>query len=365
MAERSPVPVRLILAVIGLVILSGLALLAILALARVLAWIVVAGFFTVILNPAVDALTERVRLRRGLSTFLVFIAGTTLLAAMIYAFVTPIVDQVSEFIDDLPGYVEDAQEGRGWIGQQVEKYELQDYLEENQDRIQEQVTNLGTPALGFVQQVFSTLVAVITILVLTFLMLLQAPGITRYAQTMVPSTHRERVKTVARDASRAISGYMLGNLLISLIAGSVTYVFLRIAGVPYPEVLALWVAFTDLIPLIGATLGAVLVIAVAFLQGVGVGIATLVFFIAYQQFENHVLQVTVMSKTVDVNPLAVLISVLVGVELFGILGALLAIPAAGVIQVVVRDVYDAERGGLKLHPTVGTDEVPHPAAEEV
>jgi predicted PurR-regulated permease PerM len=364
MAERSPVPVRLILAVIGLVVLSGMALLAVLALGRVLAWIVVAGFFTIILNPAVDALTRRARMRRGLATFVVFIAGTALLAGMIYAFVRPIVDQVSEFIDDLPGYVEDAQEGRGWIGRQVEKYELQDYLEENQDRIQEQVTNLGTPALDIVQQVFSTLVALITILVLTFLMLLQAPGITKHATLMVPADHRERVRSVARDASRAVSGYMLGNLLISLIAGTATYVYLRIVGVPYPEVLALWVAFTDLIPLIGATLGAVLVVAVSFLTSVGVGIATLVFFVVYQQFENHVLQVTVMSRTVDVNPLAVLVSILMGVELFGILGALLAIPVAGVIQVVVRDVYDSERGGLKPHPTVGTSETPHHAAEE-
>lgn len=127
---------------------------------------------------------------------------------------------------------------------------------------------------------------------------------------------------------------------------------------PFREVLALWVAFADLIPLVGATLGAIPAVLVAFLQSTPLGIATLVFFVVYQQFENHVLQVTIMSRTVDLNPLVVLASVLIGVELTGILGALLAIPVAGVIQVIGRDILDNHRGGMKEEPTVGSDEVP-------
>jgi predicted PurR-regulated permease PerM len=123
-------------------------------------------------------------------------------------------------------------------------------------------------------------------------------------------------------------------------------------------VLALWVAFTDLIPLVGATLGAVGVIAVALLDSPGTGIATIVFFLVYQQFENQVLQVTVMAKTVDVNPLGVFVAALAGVELFGLLGALLAIPAAGVIQVVLRDLLAEREGRLTVVPTVGVDERP-------
>jgi predicted PurR-regulated permease PerM len=129
-------------------------------------------------------------------------------------------------------------------------------------------------------------------------------------------------------------------------------------GVPFKEVLALWVAFADLIPLVGATLGAVPTVAVAFLHSVPAGIAAVIFFVAYQQFENHVLQVTIMSRTVDLNPLAVLVAVLIGVELFGVIGALLAIPVAGVIQVIFRDVYDERQGRIKAEPTVGTEEVP-------
>jgi predicted PurR-regulated permease PerM len=157
---------------------------------------------------------------------------------------------------------------------------------------------------------------------------------------------------------------MLGNLLISLVAGVCRYVFLQIVGVPSAEVLALWVAFADLIPMVGASLGAIPTVAVAFLHSTPAGIATLIFYIVYQQFENHVLQVTIMSRTLDVNPLTVLVSVLAGVELFGFLGALLALPVAGIIQVVVRNVYDERQGRLKDEPTVGPDEVPVSAVDE-
>jgi len=172
------------------------------------------------------------------------------------------------------------------------------------------------------------------------------------------------VRRVAKDSNRAITGYMFGNLAISVIAGVATYLVLWPLGVPFRGVLALWVAFADLIPLVGATLGAVVVSAVAFLDSPKTGIIVVIFFVIYQQFENHVLQVSIMSRTVDLNPLAVLLSVLVGVELFGILGALLAIPAGGVLQVICRDIYDTNLGALKEEPTIGEDEIPISQVQE-
>ncbi|HEV3226683.1 MAG TPA: AI-2E family transporter, partial [Acidimicrobiales bacterium] len=140
--------------------------------------------------------------------------------------------------------------------------------------------------------------------------------------------------------------------------GVATWIMLLILGVPYAATLGLFVGFADLIPLVGATLGAVPTILFALLHSVPAGIATIIFFILYQQFENHVLQVTIMARTVRLNPLAVLVSVLMGVELFGFLGALLAIPAGGIIQVIARDIYDERRGRLKSEFTVGAAEVP-------
>jgi predicted PurR-regulated permease PerM len=129
-------------------------------------------------------------------------------------------------------------------------------------------------------------------------------------------------------------------------------------------VLGLWVGFADLIPLVGATLGAIPTVGVAFLASPGKGIAAVIFYVVYQQLENHILQPTIMSRTVDLNPLAVLVSVLVGVQLFGILGALLAIPAAGILQVIARDLYNDRMGEPKEEPTIGTEEVPVSEAKE-
>jgi predicted PurR-regulated permease PerM len=198
----------------------------------------------------------------------------------------------------------------------------------------------------------------LTIIVLTILMLLSGPRMLKGGLNILSPPKHEHVRRVADDCAKAVTGYVAGNLLISVVAGVATFVALWVIGVPFHSVLALWVAFADLIPLIGATLGAIPAIIVAFLNSTTMGIWTVLFFVAYQQFENHVLQVTIMSKTVALNPLVVLVSVLIGVELSGILGALLAIPVAGVIQVIGRDVLDRHRGGVKDEPTVGSDEVP-------
>ena len=341
---RPPVPWRTILAVALVVALSYAGFLLLRELTRVITWIVVAAFFTVVLAPAVDVLQRRMHLRRALATAIVFLLGLVVLVGLLYVFIRPVVSSVSSFVDDLPTLVEDAKEGRGPVGELVSRYNLEEYVQDNQARFQSALRSAGAPALSIAQSVFSGIIAFITIMVLTFLMILRGPELCASALSLVAPAHRERVRRVSAEASKAVSGYMFGNLVISLIAGISTYVFLRIVGVPYAEVLALWVGFADLIPLVGATLGAIPTVGFAFAQSVPTGIATLVFYIVYQQFENHVLQVTVMSRTVDVNPLAVIISVLVGVELFGFLGAALAIPAAGVIQVVVRSLYDLRRG---------------------
>ena len=255
--------------------------------------------------------------------------------------------------------------GKGPIGDIVKRYDLEQKVKDNQDKIQQAITDFGTSGLDIVRRIFSTIVAVLTVTVLTILILIEGPTLSQNAVDLIPSLQRRtRVRRVAVDACRAVSGYVFGNLLISLIAGTAAWLMLFILGVPYAEVLGLFVGFADLIPLVGATLGAIPAIGFAFLHSVPAGIITTIFFIVYQQFENHVLQVTIMSRTVKLNPLAVLVSVLVGVELFGFLGALLAIPAAGVIQVVVRDLYDESRGRLKTEPTVGDDEVPVSSAPD-
>ncbi len=277
---------------------------------------------------------------------------------MLFTFVRPLVSQASTFADALPAFVEDAQQGRGRVGALVERYNVEGFIEDNQDRFRSAVRDLGANSLSLLSSFANTVAAVLTILVLAFLITTEGPNLTSSALSLADPGRRHRIRKVAADCSKACTGYMAGALLICVIAGSTTFLFLTIAGVPFSGVLGLWVGFAALIPLIGATLGAIPTVLVAFLHSTPAGIAALIFYIAYQQVENNFLQPTIMSRTVNLNPLAVLTAVLVGVELFGLLGALLSIPVAGMLQVIVRDLWDHRRGKWKDIPTIGEEEVP-------
>jgi predicted PurR-regulated permease PerM len=362
--QRQPVPVRTMLVGIALVVATYLTLRAIVLLAHIETLLVVAAFFAVVLTPAVDLVRRKLHISRGLSTAIVFVVGLALLGGLMYTFIRPLVEQGREFADNFPTYVSEAREGRGPAGDLVKRYNLDERLRDAQASIEESMGNAGGGALRVAGKVLGGVASVVTILVLSLMMILYGPDILKSGLSILEPTKRERVRAVASDCARALTGYVMGNLLISVIAGTVTFIALLVFDVPFAAVLALWTAFADLIPLVGATLGAIPTIGVAFLHSTAAGIGMLVFYIVYQQFENHVLQVVIMSKTVQINQLFVLVSVLIGVELLGILGALLAIPAAGVIQVIVRDLWDNRAGKFKEEPTIGADEIPVSEVEE-
>jgi predicted PurR-regulated permease PerM len=170
---------------------------------------------------------------------------------------------------------------------------------------------------------------------------------------LIPVRRRTSVRRIATEAAAAVSGYVIGNLLVSLVAGVAAFVCLVSLGVPSPVVLALFVAFADLIPLVGATLGAAVSVLAAFLYSPTAGVVSLIFFVVYQQVENGLIYPWIMARKVNVNPLVVLLSVLVGVELFGILGALLAVPASGALQVIIKAArQEHQREHLVLPDTV-------------
>ncbi len=356
--ERQPVPVRTMLVAIGLVVAAYLTLRAIVVLAHIETLLVVAAFFAIVLTPVVDIVRRRFHVSRGLSTAIVFVLGIAMVAGLLYAFIRPLVDQGQSFADNFPTYVADAREGRGPAGDLVKRFNLDERIADAQDDIEATLANAGSGALKVAGRVLGGVVSGLTILVLCLMMVLYGPDLLQNALNILHPLKRARVKAVASDCARALTGYVMGNLLISVIAGIMTFTALTIFGVPFAAVLSLWTAFADLIPLVGATLGAIPTIGVAFLHSTSAGIAMLIFYVIYQQFENHVLQVVIMSKTVQINQLFVLVSVLIGVELLGFLGALLAIPAAGVIQVIVRDLWDNRVGKWKEEPTIGTEEIP-------
>jgi predicted PurR-regulated permease PerM len=352
------VPVRSIAAAIGMVLGTVLAVLLVMQVRRVLVWIVIALFFAVSLYPVANWVERHVPpRRRSVATLLVFLLGLLLLGGLVTLFVVPLAREASQFAGKLPGLIQDARAGRGPVGELLDRFNVLSYVQRNEGRIREVATGLATPALHYLRAAAETVIGAVTIVVLAYLMVLEGPKAVGGGLALLPAQRAERVRRVGAACARTVTGYLSGNLLISVICGVLTYLVLLVLGVPFAGLIALFVAIADLIPLIGATLGAVVAVLVAFIHSVPAGIVTIVFFVIYQQLENHLLQPLILSRTVKLNPLTVLVSVLIAVELAGILGALLAIPVAGIIQVILRDVLDSRRGRPQAEPTVGEDQV--------
>jgi predicted PurR-regulated permease PerM len=305
---------------------------------HVLTWIFISLFLAMALNPAVGWFQRHGVKRRGIAAAITYLLALAFLAGIGITFVPTLVSQVNDFVQKLPDYVHDITHGQGRLGFLETKYHIQERIESAvKDGGAAKVLGLSGVALSVAKGVVSIVVAALTIAFMTFFMLLEGPTWVDRFYGLMSERSEQRWRKVGGDIYRTVGGYVTGNLLISLIAGSLTTLVLLIMGVPYAVALGLIVAILDLIPLAGATIAAILIGAVAFLHSVPAGIVVVVFFVVYQQVENHVLQPIIYGRTVQLSPLAVLISILVGAELAGILGALAAIPVAGSIQVLILD----------------------------
>ncbi|OZV83689.1 AI-2E family transporter [Micromonospora echinospora] len=328
---------RRVAIVIGLVLATLLGLALLWAVRRVLVWILLAAFLAAALKPAVDHLERRFVRRRTLATLLVFLAAFGLLAAVGAVIVVPLVDEVARFVERAPELVRDIRAGQGRLGELVDRFGLRRYAESHRDELQQYGDRLRKPALGVVRGVLEAVVGTVTVAVLAYLMVLEFPRMSAALLALSGDGAGDRLRRIGRECGRTVTGYVTGNLVISLICGSLTFVVLAALGVPFAAVIALVVAVADLVPLVGATIGALVAAGAAFVHSPTAGIVTLVFFVLYQQVENHLLQPVIMARAVRLNPLTVLVSVLLAAELAGLLGALLAIPAAGILQVLLRE----------------------------
>ena len=330
------VPWRTIVAVVGIVVATYTLLTLVLEAIRIVAWVATAGFFAIVLAPLVRRVQQRVGDRRGLATGLVVFSTLATLIGLLTLFILPVRTQLVNILTDLPGTVHDAARGKGPVGNLVTKLHVESYVKDNESKLAKAAQRLSDSKFSTLAAVFNAALAFITVTLITFLFLSQSASIGRAAINLVPHRRRNSMRRIAVQAAAAVSGYVIGNLIISLIAGATAFVCLVSLGVPSPVVLALWVAFADLIPLVGATIGAAVGVLAAYLYSPTAGIVSLVFFIVYQQVENGVIYPWIMARKVNVNPLVVLLSVLAGAELFGILGALLAVPVSGAVLVIVK-----------------------------
>jgi predicted PurR-regulated permease PerM len=367
-ADRRHVPLRTILVAVAVVAATYLAGQLIYRLRTLVLLIIVAGFVAVLLNPLVVLLQRRIP-RRGYAVTVVTLGAVLVFALLAYAFGNPLVNGITHLSDRLPGYVASAQHGTGWLGHLATKYHVQAWVQKNAPKLVTYAESLSKPVLTVGKGAISLLIELFTIFVLILLLQLEAPKMRIW---IIAQMRPERAATVTRigtEISRGVAGYMLGNLLTSLIAGTVVFVTLLVLGVPFPLLWGLWVALVDFLPEIGGALAGIPTVIFAAFHSLTAGIVTLVVFLVYTQVENHVLNPVIMSKTVRINPLFVLIAVLVGAELGNLVGglfgafvaALLAIPAAGALQVLVREIWRVTGPGA---PPTATEAGPQPGAKE-
>ena len=344
------VQVRTVVTVLLTAVLFLLLLFVVYEARRVVTWVLIALFLALALNPAVEFFEAR-GMRRGAAAGLVFLLGLLAATAVGFALIPPLVRQVTAFVDDVPELIDDLARGRGPLGPLEREYHIVERVREAvRSGGAARVFSVTTPLASIVTTFVTFVVGAVTIAFLTLFMLLEGRAWTERFFSMLPEDVRPYWRRGAHGVYRTVGGYVTGNVVISLIAGTITTIVLFVLGVPYSLALGLVVAIFDLIPLAGATIGALIVVAVGFTQGVGIGLGLVVYFVLYQQFENHVLQPVIYGRTVQLSPLAVLIAVLVGGEILGVVGALAAIPVAASLLVAIREIsqHRADRRALRL-----------------
>jgi predicted PurR-regulated permease PerM len=327
---------RTIFSILGIILVVSVFLWVVWVARHVLSWLLIALFLALALNPAVERLQRR-GLGRGTASGATFLVALAVVAGFAWLFIPTLADQVSSFANKVPDYVHDLTHGRGRLGFLETKYHIVERIRSavKEGGVGKLVGGAGT-ALSITRSIISTVVATVTIVFLTFFLLLEGPSWMERIYGLFGEDRQVRYRRVGHEIYRTVGGYVTGNVLISVIAGVASGIAIWLTGVPFAAALGLLVAIFDLIPLAGATIAAIVVVLVALAaKGVTAALILAAFFIVYQQVENHLIQPLVYGRTVQLSPLAVLVSVLIGAELAGVLGALAAIPVAGALQVVL------------------------------
>jgi predicted PurR-regulated permease PerM len=337
--------VRIVLIVVCVVLILYLLYL----LRRPITWLLIALFLAVALSGPVNWLAQR--MRRGLAITVVYLGLLAVPVLLIALIVPPLISEANNFADNVPEYARDLTEfvqDNDRLRELNQDYDITARLEEEAgklpDRLGGAAGTLRDVGLGIVNSAF----ALITILVLTAFMLGSGRQWTDTLIALRPPEQRERIRRSLDRMSQAVGGYVAGALTIALIAGIATYIVLSILGVPFAPPLAVVAGLFSLIPLVGATIAAVLIGVVTLFENFPTAtIVWAIWAVVYQQFENHLIQPQVQKRTVNVHPFLTIVAVLFGATLLGILGALVAIPVAASIQILIREWIDVRTLSIK------------------
>jgi predicted PurR-regulated permease PerM len=330
-------------------------------------WFVIALFLAAVLNPAVNWLQRRHRLlKRPIAIAITYLVVLVVLLFVVAIFLPLLVDQINGFTkfvntaaqapEGPTQYIKGLAKDNG-LGGLLKRFGVE--LSDLRKQLAEALGNVFSATGQIAISAASFLAALATVLTLTFFLIL---GSDRYVEAGVglfAEAHRPLIRRILRQAARAISGYVTGNLAISVICGVTTFVVLLVLGMPYAAPLALLVAVLDLVPLVGATLGGALLVIVGLFVEPWKAVVLLVFVLVYQQVESNMLQPLVYSQAVQLNGLVILVALLVGGQLLGIPGALLAIPVAEIIRILITEISAYRRTAQEAdEPAVASSSPP-------
>jgi predicted PurR-regulated permease PerM len=338
-SRQNDIPARTIARVVAIVVLAAIALYLVYLLRKPIGWVLTATFIAVALSGPVNRLNRH--MRRGFAITVVYLALILVPVGLTALVVPPLVTQGTNLAEDLPDYARDVQDyvnKNERLRKLDDKYDLTGQLNKQADQLPAKIGDaakvLSDIGLGLVNSVF----ALVNIMILSIFIVAGGRGWTDAALKLRPEAERERMRRIFDSTATAVGGYVQGALTIALIAGLQTFVVLELLGVPFAAPLAVLAGLASLIPLVGASVAAIVIGLVTVFNDFPTDtIIWAVWAIIYQQIENNIIQPQVQRRTVQVQPIVVLVAVLFGSTLLGILGAIVAIPLAASIQILLKE----------------------------
>ncbi len=315
-----------------------------------LVWLGTAFFLAVALDPAVNGIKKVLRCGRLLATSIVFIIFLLLLAFLGASLVPPLVNQTVGLADQLPRFLQQAQDGHTTLGHFVQHYNLVQRAKTEQSKVISDIGHSSGTALGLIKSIFTDFAGIVTTLVLTFFMLLEGPHWITMGWKYVPVDEQSHFHRLSTKMYKIVAGYVTGNLIIAALIAVITAVLMAILQVPYSIPLGIFAGLCTIIPIIGGVLGLTAVCGVAIFTSTTAAVILAVYFLIYFFLDGHVLRPLVYGRTIEMSSLLVMISIVLGTALGGIIGALVAIPVVACIGVLLTDFMGADASSVAKVP---------------
>lgn len=335
--------VRLALLTIGTVVL----LLGIQKASHALLLIFSAFFLTLALNSPVYWLSRQLpgkrRGNRTIATTLSFLLVILLIGGFLASISSPLVRQTENFISAAPNLVQDFRSQDSQTGRIIRKYHLEKQVDTFSSQLSERLKHLGGTAFSTAQKVGTSAFSMLAILVLTFMMLIEGPRWLTFIRNAVPDKHHDVTDRLAADMYRVVKGFVNGQVTLAALASALILPAVIILHISYPVALFVIIFICGLIPMVGHTIGAIIVTIVALFHSTSAAIIILAYYILYQQIENYLIQPKIQANSTNMSPLLVFMSVIIGVSFGGLFGGLVAIPVAGCLRIALLELMRSRK----------------------